>query len=99
MPHAKAIQHKNEKKHWGQVENTIQQIPKSHMAIWCTDSNGQLGRNNRDSKNKHIIGPYAYAKETEKGNGRRLYNACKTRNIIPMNTSKSPNLTTKEKYI
>ena len=64
------------------------------MAIWCTDSNGQLGRDNQDNKNKHIIGQYKYAKETEKENVQRLYNTCKTYNIIPMNTWESPQLTT-----
>ena len=84
-PH-KGYSAQERKKHWGQVDNTIQQIPKRHMTTWCTDSNGQLGRKNQGDKNKHIIGPYANAKETEKGNGQRLYNTCKTYNIIPMNT-------------
>jgi len=65
------------KQHWGQVGNTIRRIEKSHIPIWSTDSNGQLGSNNQDGKNKHIIGPYTYSKETEKGNGQRLYRTCK----------------------
>jgi len=95
-PH-KGYSAQERKKHWDQVDNTIQQIPKRHMTIWCTDSNGQLGKDNQDNKNKHIIGPYTNAKETEKGNGQRLYNTCKTYNLIPMNTWKRPNLTKEEK--
>ena len=42
-PH-KGYTAKERKQHFDQVGQAIQQIPKSHMAIWCTDSNGQLGR-------------------------------------------------------
>jgi len=94
-PH-KGYPAQDRKQHWGQVEQTIQQIPKSHMAIWCTGSNGQLGENTQE-KGTNIVGPYTYSKETEKGNGQRLYNACKTHNLIPMNTWIRPQLTTQEK--
>jgi len=67
------------KRHWGKVEETLQQIPKSHMLIWRTDANGQLGGNNPEPQYTHIIGPYTNIKETEKGNGQRLYNACKNK--------------------
>jgi len=95
-PH-KGYAARERKQHWNQVEHTIKQIPKIHMTIWRTDSRGQLGNNNQDASNKHIIGPYTYSKETEKGNGQRLRNTCKTYNIIPMNTWRRPKLTTKEK--
>ena len=36
------------KKHWGEVEQTIQEIPKRHMVIWRADANGQLGRVNQE---------------------------------------------------
>ena len=48
MPHAKDIQHKKGQNTGGQVENTLKQIPKIHMAIWCTDSIGQPGRGNQE---------------------------------------------------
>jgi len=65
------------KQHWEKVEETIQKIPKSHMLIWRTDANGQLIGNQQDTLYKHILGPYTNAKETEKGNGQKLYNTCK----------------------
>lgn len=61
------------KKHWGKLEQTILEVPKSHMQIWCTDANGQLGRNKIDKKYNHIVGPFAYNKETETGNGQGYY--------------------------
>ena len=85
------------KQHWDKVEDTIQLIPKRHMLIWNTDANGQLGRTNQEQQHAHIIGPYANGGETEKGNGQRLYNACKTHNMIPMNTWKRPQLNMQEK--
>ena len=94
-PH-KGYSAQEREKQRGQVDNAIQQIPKRHMTIWRTDSNGQLGKDDQDNKNKHIIGPYTNAKETEKGNGQRLYNTCKTYNLIPMNTWKRPDLTNGE---
>jgi len=85
------------KQHWDKVENAIQQIPKSHMLIWNTDANGELGKQNQEQQHANIIGPYTHRKETEKGNGQRLYNTCKTHNTIPMNTWKRPQLNTQEK--
>ena len=52
---------------WGKVEQTVENIPQRHMAIWRTDANGQLGRNNRDPIYKRIIGPYTHRAETVKG--------------------------------
>jgi len=54
-------------KHWGKADQTLQEIPKRHMAIWRTYANGQLGRNNQDKDSTHIIEPYTYRKETGKG--------------------------------
>ena len=65
------------KKQWGKADQTLQEIPKRNMAIWRTDANGQLGKNNQDQNSTHIIGPYANRNETEKGNGQRLYKECK----------------------
>ena len=75
-PH-KGYSAQEREKQRGQVDNAIQQIPKRHMTIWRTDSNGQLGKDDQDNKNKHIIGPYTNAEETEKGNAQMLYNTCK----------------------
>ena len=66
------------------------------MQIWRTDANGQLGKQNQDPQYSHIIGPYSNSKETEKGNGQRLLNACATYNLIPVNTWKRPQLTQQE---
>jgi len=85
------------KQHWGKVEETIQQIPKSHMLIWRTDANGQLSERKPDPQYKHIVGPYTNTNETETGNGQRLCNACKTNNLIPMNKWKRPPLNQQEK--
>ena len=68
------------------------------MLIWNTDANGKLGRTNQEQQHAHIIGPYTHKKETEKGNGQRLYNACKTYNMIPMNTWKRPQLNIQQKH-
>jgi len=48
-PH-KGYSAKERKQHWDNVEETIQLIPKSHMLIWNTDANGQLGRQNKKNK-------------------------------------------------
>ena len=86
------------KQHRDKVDETIQQIPKSHTPIWRTDANGQLSDRKPGPQYKHIVGPYTNIKETEKGNGQRLYNACKTNNLIPVNTWKRPPLNQQEKY-
>ena len=36
------------------------------MLIWNADASGQLGRQNQEEQHSHIIGPFAYGKETEK---------------------------------
>ena len=63
------------KKHWGKLEQTILEVPKRHMQIWCTDANGQLSGNKPDPLYKHIVGPYTKTKETEKATGKD-YTSC-----------------------
>jgi len=84
------------KTHWGEVEQTIANIPKIHMTIWCTDANGQLGRKNQDPNSKHIIGPYTPWRNRKRKWAKtipRMQN-----NLIPTNAWKMPKLTIGEKH-
>jgi len=85
------------KQHWDKLEQTILEVPKSHMQIWRSDANGQLVRGKLDKKYNHIVGPFTYNKETETGNGQRLLQTCIKNNLIPMNTWKRSKLIQQEK--
>ena len=39
----KSYPKEEQKEHWGKVEIVIEPIPRKHMAIWCANTNGQLG--------------------------------------------------------
>ena len=52
---------------WGKVEQTMGEIPKSHIKIWSAYANGQLGQSeptqqNEQTENK-IVGNYARARK------------------------------------
>ena len=88
--------------HWEEVKEILNQTCKRHMIIWCTDANGQLGRdkkkvkrhNENDARSK--IGPYTRAKKTEEeeeeeeaeeeGNDTHLAGTCQKHQMIPMAT-------------
>jgi len=87
-----------QKAHWEQVQNTINEIPNKHILICCADTNGQLGQHtNEENGSVKIVGPYAKAKQTEKGNGQSFLQTCQQRHMIPMNTWKLAPLTKEEK--
>ena len=48
----------------------LEQIPKSHMEIWCADANGKLGQQEQNDQNKKnkVVEKYTHVK-TEPGNG------------------------------
>ena len=96
-PH-KGYSNQERDRRWKRFEQIIEQIPKTHMAIWRTDENGQLGKQT-ENKNKYrrAIGRYANKKQTEPGNGQKLLKICEAQDMIPMNTWKRPKLTQKER--
>ena len=54
--------------HWGEVQQTLKEIPKHHMTLWGADANGQLGKEEETKIEQYqkIIGPYTTGK-TRKG--------------------------------
>ena len=42
---------KKKKEHWGKLQETIDQIPKRHMAIGLADANGQVGPHETQQEN------------------------------------------------
>ena len=94
----KGYANQEKRKHWDEVGQVIETIPKKHTTIWGADANGQLSRDpTRPEQYNKIIGPYTYGKKLEKGNGVRLSNTCYKHQMIPMNTWNRPPLTTKAK--
>ena len=62
-------------------------IPKTHLRIWRTDANGQLGNRDRNNTSiNKIIGMNTMARTTEPGNGNALQKICINHEMIPMNT-------------
>ena len=43
-----------------------------NLIIWCTDNNGQIGRDRIKANNEKLIGKFTIAKTTDKANGREL---------------------------
>ena len=68
------------------------------MPIWCTDANGQLGKQEQNGHSGcRIIGPHVTQEKTEPGNGKQLLKMRTQRNMIPMNTWHQAALTKTEK--
>ena len=73
------------RQHCGEVKEILNKTCKRHMVIWCTDSNGKLGKGGEEEGGKtaqnnaiyNIRGPVSSATRTEKGNGIRLQKICR----------------------
>ena len=67
MHHTQDIE-KKKKEYRSKTRQTIEQIPKIHLTIWCADANGQLGKpEHQSAEYQKIIGPYTQAKTIEQG--------------------------------
>ena len=52
----------------------------------------------KEHADQRIIGPYAKANKTEKGNGARLHRICRIHQMIPMSTWRKPKIERKDKW-
>ena len=74
---------------WIQVDQILNAVPKTHLCIWRTDANGQLGNRNRDApEHAKIIGMNTTANKTGRWNGKSIQKLCIAHDAIPMNTWK-----------
>ena len=63
-------------KHWKQVKLVLESTPKTHVILWCTDANGQLGNRLRTQPElAKIIGmnTKAIKQKTETGKHYKTY--------------------------
>ena len=69
----------NRDEYWEEIKNILQNIWKKDMMIWTTDNNGQIARTDQNDNSPDEttlkttgIGRWHLAKESEKGNGKKL---------------------------
>ena len=81
------IQARRKTQRWNNVRQLLENTPKTHLNIWRTDANVQLGNRNRNKPElAKIMGMGTNAEETESGNGKAIQNLCIKHEMIPMNT-------------
>ena len=95
-----------EKTKLGDVSEQLNKTCRRHLIIWGADENGQLGNRKmkkqknmpREYPDQEIIGPYAKASKTDRGNGAQLRRIFRRQQMIPTKTWKKPRIARQDKW-